>query len=197
MSSRRAPGARQVAQQHLAHIYGVPTSSPVSDSSELRHLRAALEQEQQRQRATQEHIEQLQGLLSEREEESRVLRQQLTSAVRSSGGRGSEAFGGVQGSPGSPRLQALERENAQLRAMAQQLQGQRDAFEGVARQLQSHAVAVEAAFTGLQGEAQELWAHVGALEEALRRTKRTQTGYEMGLANLFQLLSRQQDMVRR
>ena len=95
------------------------------------------------------------------------------------------------------RLRGLEGENSQLRSVAVTLQSQRDAFENVARQLQDHSLSVERAFEALQLESQAVWEYSQAQEENLRKVKKTQTGYENGLAQLLLLLGRQQEKVKR
>ena len=95
------------------------------------------------------------------------------------------------------RARGLEAENGQLRSVAITLQNQRDAFEAVARQLQGHAIAVETAFGSLQAEAFAVLSYSQAQDEALKRAKRSQTGYESGLSQLLLLLAKQQEKVKR
>jgi hypothetical protein len=94
------------------------------------------------------------------------------------------------------RGKTFEAENAHLRSVAVAIQGQRDAFEGVARQLQAHAVTAEAAFSALQGEAGALMASHRVHEDALASARRTLHGYETGLTQLLTALGRQQEKIR-
>lgn len=201
---RAAPIA--TALSGTAALYGVreggaTTLVPNSGAiEEVRELRAALERELEKKRTARSLIDQLQRLLALKDAritqlEVESLQQAQVISSHSTAMEG-HSFNNEVASLRA-RASAAESENAQLRGIAGLLQGQRDAFESVARQLQGHAVAVEGAFGKLQSEAQTLWTHAQSLDDALRRTKRSQTAYEAGLAQLLMLLGKQQAKIRK
>ena len=205
---RGAPPARLVAAHHLqsaAAAYGVNNSH----DHQVRELKGVLEREREKKKASRALIEQLQNTLSSRDEQIRVLSSQLVAAQVSSGSpmeRESERSmmreRGGQPSMLSPdpslvaRIRELERENAHLRGIAVTLQGQRDAFEHVARNLQAHSAGIEASFIALQGESQVLLRDHHQHATAIAAAKKTLHGYEGGLTQLLSLLSKQQEKMR-
>ena len=226
-SPRRNQPARAVAAHLAAAtaLYSVPASAADEARERERELRAALEREKDRRRAAETAAEAAASDTRVREEQISTLSRHLVSAqaeaaaARAEASKRAAAEGSVASSTTmvapsaaldaglqarlrtleteAARAKTFEAENAHLRSVAVTLQGQRDAFESVARQLQSHAVAAEAAFTSLQAEAGALLTSHKTHEEALATARATLQGYETGLTQLLTALGKQQEKIRK